>query len=128
MLSFIVGAIAIIGFVLMVKNKSFWSKKLIFRLPFYGGLLYLLFSLPVILNFNGNIHGPYTVVYCYLNFIVINFFGNTIDQVELYLFGERSLSASNVALGIISVLFWIISFFIIGLFIDIKRRLAGKKD
>jgi hypothetical protein len=74
------------------------------KLPAIFFIFYSIFSIPIILNLNYNIHSIYGMIYGLFNFPIVYLFD--VDKIESYIFGDASLETSNRTYVIISILFW----------------------
>lgn len=111
---------AVFGFICLTQRKTFWETRVSLKLPVVFFIFYSIFSIPIILNLNDNIHGFYGMIYGLFNFPIIYLFD--VDKIELYIFGKAGLETSKLTYAIISILFWFFISFFIGIAIDIKNN------
>ncbi len=124
MVTYLCAVVSIVCCIYIVKMESFWEKRLFLKQPATFLVLYSLFSIPALFSLNGNIHGPYGLLYGFLNFPVIYLFD--FDKLELMLFGDRSLENSNMVFGIVSILFWFTMSVITAVAFEISRFMKSR--
>ncbi len=124
MVTYFCAIVSIVCCIYIAKKKSFWEKKVLIKLPTTFLVLYFLFSIPTLFNLNDNIHGPYGLLYGFLNFPVIYLFD--VDNLELMFFTKRSLENSNMVFGIVSICFWFCMSAITAAILEIKSFMKRK--
>jgi hypothetical protein len=116
-------AIGIIALFIVVV-KSNWSKKQTIRLPITVGMFIVALSLPGITGLDNDIHTPYSTLYAIINFPILLFVD--IDKIEILIFRNGNLWTSNLIFAAVSVTFWVVFSFIIGLLIDNFRKIKNQ--
>ncbi len=120
-MTYLFAVVAVVGFIFTLKRRSFISKNMSLKLPAVTFIFYSVFSIPVILNFEISIHGFYGMVYGILN-SPLNLIFDT-DQIANSLFSEPSLASSNIVFAISSIVFWLFVSIVVGVSLDLKRKL-----